>query len=79
MVLRTDMICCKPMRQQYGLACEPVWMACCLAAECAKLPTLDERRQFAGKVALIKCLADPQTQEIFRIQVGERFKARRAG
>lgn len=72
-----DMICCKPMRQQYGLGCDGIWMACCLAEECAKQPTLEERRRFAENAGRVRRMADPKVQEIFRDQVGQRFKARR--
>lgn len=72
-----DMICCKPLRQQFGMGCDGNWMVCCLAAECAKLPTLELRRRFAGQVSGVKRLRDPVLQALFRAEVARRYAARK--
>jgi len=80
MTLFPQMVCCKPMRQVAGLACEPGWMVCCLAEQCAKFPTLQARREFATQVARVQCVSSPELQEIFRAQVHRLYEARkRAG
>jgi hypothetical protein len=68
-----DMVCCKDMRQQFGLGCDANWMICCLAAECAKQPTLELRRRFAGQVSGVRRLRDPGLQEAFRAEVQRRY------
>jgi hypothetical protein len=77
MIISPQMVCCKPMRQSVGLSCDPGWMICCLADQCAKLPTLEMRRRFADQVAGVKCLAGPGMQELFRAEVKRRYEAKR--
>lgn len=77
MKITTDMICCKPLRQQFGLGCPCEWMASCLAAECAKLPTLNARRQFAGHVAHIERMQGDDVQALFRAEVKRRYETRK--
>lgn len=72
-----EMICCKEARQIAGLACEPGWMVCCLAIECAKLPTLQARREIAAQVAAVSALKSPEHQEAFRAEVHRQYEARK--
>lgn len=71
------MICCKPMRQQFGLACEAAWLAGCLASQCAKLQSLEHRRRYAAQVAGVKRLSHPDIQEYFRAEVKRLYEAKR--
>ena len=69
------MTCCKDGRQFVDLACEPAWMAGCLASACAKLPTLEMRRRFAAQVSGVKLLAEPVMQDFFRAEVKRLYEA----